>query len=770
MHPTSTKADKMKRLVFILSTLFALGVLHVYADGVASVNYDIKTEVAMATALGAELATEKINESKVNEMYKHYASASLATAGIYMTKYMDRRALREAGLFGSEEENHYYRRIYALVSTQITPRIITLASSMIEYPDKALYWGPYLLKTCDEVQMLCTEFSCVVTNGKLTFQDVAFATIPDHVRGFFDLAKYGDVDWKTVWDNMVNFGENITKEDIISDIETIITGAGISIATAGQQVLDGIWSNDGATGKSFGQKPSDIIDLYEQFESMYALLSNPAEIRNRAMSVIGIDPVTGKLDITRLFDMENLNIGKYLTEYPLDALSQYYTQKWSVVGRNKDGQTVEFWSETFDSQSMDLAVFTQRMQGKRDAYAEDADYSDHHIEKGEKKYYQGASEARMKNCGSVSYTVECDDGAELARGNFQWKVNERHGGSLDENSKAYAMQTTLSEPVIPYEVADNLNTLSAQIKAVQQEIADLEMQNNALYREISSVSVSEQAEILAQIKANKERIASLKSQLNTYEQEYNEWLEAKNQLLAEYSEGDDGYMRIPSQMQELQSAFNIEWMEVGHWEGFTFVRKGQMAGVPGTVTFRAELTLVRKESKVLGIRVHRAILGVAWTLTSEYSSENVVAVIDLDRDMTDAERAELANSKYAEVASQYPDCRVTMDYAYINAPDSVDLGDPVHLLWVSDRLAIARQVESRLVAINSQLMLLQKYMDASLSLRDQLKIQLTQLLTPDLRGRHGRRSYDRWRELARRVQSRESPYAVIKDEEQSDEL
>ena len=318
----------MRKAAVIMFYLFSA--LSVHADGVASVNYDIRTEAAMTAALTAEYETERINESKVNEMYKHYASASLATAGIYMTKYMDRKALREAGLFDSEEENHYYRRIYSLVSTQITPRIIQLASSMIEYPDKALYWGPYLLKTCDEVQMLCTEFSCVVTNGKLTFQDVAFATIPDHVRPFLDLAKYGDVDWKAVWDNLVHFGENITREDIIQDIETIITGAGTSIATAGQQALDDLWSNNGATGKTFGQKPSDIIDLYEQFESMYALLSNPEEIKNRAMSVIGIDPVTGKLDITRLFDMENLNISKYLTEYPLDALSQYYTQKWSI--------------------------------------------------------------------------------------------------------------------------------------------------------------------------------------------------------------------------------------------------------------------------------------------------------------------------------------------------------------------------------------------------------------------------------------------------------
>lgn len=739
----------MRKAAVILYYLFSA--LSVHADGVASVNYDIRTEAAMTAALTAEYETERINESKVNEMYKHYASASLATAGIYMTKYMDRKALREAGLFGSEEENHYYRRIYSLVSTQITPRIIQLASSMIEYPDKALYWGPYLLKTCDEVQMLCTEFSCVVTNGKLTFQDVAFATIPDHVRPFLDLAKYGDVDWKAVWDNLVHFGENITREDIIQDIETIITDAGTSIATAGQQALDDLWSNNGATGKTFGQKPSDIIDLYEQFESMYALLSNPEEIRNRAMSVIGIDPVAGKLDITRLFDMENLNISKYLTEYPLDALSQYYTQKWSIVGTNKDGQTEELWNETFDSQSMDLAVFTQRMQGKKATIEEDTDYRGITIQKGEKKYYQGASEARMKNCGSVSYTVECDDGAELAKGNFQWKVNESHRHGLCEDSKVYAMQTTLSEPVIPSEVADHLNTLSAQINGITQQFSDLELENNALYRAISSASVAEQADLLQRINANKAKIADLRTQLSAYEQEYNEWLEAKNNLLAEYNEGDDGYMRIPNQMQELQAAFQIQWTETGHWEEFVFVRKGYMEGVPGTVTFRAELSQVRGESRVLGVRVHRAILAVAWSLTSEYSSENVVAVIDLDRGMTDAERAELANSKYAEVASQYPDCRVTMDYAYINAPDSVDLGEPVHLLWVSDRLAIARQVEYRLVAINSQLMLLQKYMDASLALRDRLKIQLTQLLTPDLRGRHGRRSYDHWREVARQA-------------------
>ena len=93
----------MRKAAVILFYLFSA--LSVHADGVASVNYDIRTEAAMTAALTAEYETERINKSKVNEMYKHYASASLATAGIYMTKYMDRNSPNIRGCSSGSSEN-----------------------------------------------------------------------------------------------------------------------------------------------------------------------------------------------------------------------------------------------------------------------------------------------------------------------------------------------------------------------------------------------------------------------------------------------------------------------------------------------------------------------------------------------------------------------------------------------------------------------------------------------------------------------------------------
>lgn len=81
-----------------------------------SVNYDKQTVAAMATAYGTEAVAEAYYNEQVQNILKHYNAAEVASAGIYASKFLERRAMTELGIWNSSTENYYYRRIYNMVS------------------------------------------------------------------------------------------------------------------------------------------------------------------------------------------------------------------------------------------------------------------------------------------------------------------------------------------------------------------------------------------------------------------------------------------------------------------------------------------------------------------------------------------------------------------------------------------------------------------------------------------------------------------------------
>lgn len=158
------------------------------------VNYDKKTVAAMAAAYATETATEAYYTEQVKDILEKYNAAEVAAAGIFLSKYLDRKALTELGIWSDGTENYYYRRIYHLVSAKIMPKILTVAGQMLHSPQTALYWGSYLMKTCTEVKALCMQFESVVTNGTLSFRDVVFLEIAPQFAPLFKLSESGGID------------------------------------------------------------------------------------------------------------------------------------------------------------------------------------------------------------------------------------------------------------------------------------------------------------------------------------------------------------------------------------------------------------------------------------------------------------------------------------------------------------------------------------------------------------------------------------------------
>lgn len=108
-------------------------------------------------------------------------------------------------------------------------------------------------------------------------------------------------------------------------------------------------------------------------------------------------------------------------------------------------------------------------------------------------------------------------------------------------------------------------------------------------------------------------------------------------------------------------------------------------------------------------------------MTASYSDTQVVENMTLDPDMPDGEKKKLVNDRLSELAMEFPGCRLSTEYVKTDPFEEDQTDDTYHLLWASDRLAIARQVESRLMKIYADLVSLQKMMNYKLSIIDVLK-------------------------------------------------
>lgn len=848
-----------------IALLVCLG-LDCQASVYYSVNFDRKTEAAMASTYALEVAAEAMNNESVQKILDHYTSAEVATAGIFASKWFDRKALTNVGPFGTAEENYYYARIRRLVVDCIRPKLWSVGSLMVRHPDKALYWGPYLYKTCNEVVQLCMQFETIVTNGRLTFKDIAaqgaFLVIGDDLKAIFDLAKLGEVDWSAVWDHLVDFGDGLTKEDLKDDLDNLLS-AGTAIAGAGAAVLDSTWTQASKIGTVFKQKPREIIHLYYEFRDLYDTFSDPDAVKDLVMARLLSTDSTG---VARLFTADGYHVTSYVSDYIKEMQGQYYTQRWYIYWRDsgsellcdytpptddnsvlngpewyrvstsdenyvataadreaalsnsesyagwsrtrceqlhqadpkyyynfypsmwssriykqKSGRTTAFayaysikvykewnsyeevYEEVFDSQTMDLNAFRKMMEAKLLEYnsreEDNAVPKTYYIGMDTKRYYQAADEKKLNGCVSVSFTLNCHDGAKLGEGSFQWKEDGDQYRCLNEDSKRFAMESTLSGGPDTGGIDAEISTWAAKVNDLQNQINALEARNRELLAQISKVSVEEAAPLREQYNANMSQINSLRSQLTTAQAELNRLQQGKSDMLADYYDEEDGAYRIPALMHDLEGAYGIEWSDGSSWSGYTFTRKGYVRGMNGSVTLTCDLKKVRGESWLINfwgiriLRIHRAILGVEWKLTAEYSSSDVVDIMELDPGLSDREKTDAVNRRMQEILAEYPSCSVDVDYAYSAPPGADDDQDSYHLLWVSDRLRIARQVDYRLSRIYAELLLLEKFMYSRQSLLDYLKAQVFSGLGDGVRNKVYRKSFRRWRNNSRRAWS-----------------
>ena len=744
----------MKYRIFVIFFISLIS-RSMQAGGYYSINIDWKTAQAMLLAYNTEGAMELMGDESVRVMLKHYRNAEIASAGIFMTKYMDYKHLRDAGKFGNAQENAYYKRIYRLVSQNIIPKTIDVAKLMVQYPDRAPYWVPFLIKTTEDTKSLCMQFESVVTNNALSFRDIPFLQISDRVKAMFDLQHLGGVDWKATFDDMTTLADNITKEDLQADLDDIVA-TGAAIASAGG-INANIMNNSHVAGL-FGGVPQKIYNLYNNVGAIYEGMAGSG-IENIVLGILGSRDSTALLN---LFQSNTYDIEQMISDYSISDSSSHFTQRYYIYYRTPDGYhigsdgniqvtnwiTKEVYDDVFDSYSMDMNAFLSTMNAKLNYYnTKDENGQQYYIGSDSKHYYQTTDAAKVKGVSAVTFTVHCTDGQKLGEGSTSWKENGDQGKSLGENSKRYAMETTLTDTNPTSELDQILSEKQAEIDDLNSQISSLEQEQTNISVQLRDLGYD--AALMARYNEIQSQLNSLEAKLTAAKESYRQIQEASEEAREEFSHETDDVNRIPSIMHDVQAAYRITWQGEGYWSGYEYIRKGKMDGMESLVTFRARLSLQRKPKYFLGIRIHRAILQIDWELTSEYSYSDVVEVMEVDPELDDQQRADVINRRLSEIAQDYPSCTVEAEYRRSTPVEVEDEDDGLpHLLWASERLAIARDIESRLVTIYTKLAMLERYIKTSQSLTSMLFNTVMNGIDHSKRRSIGIEALNRWKESA----------------------
>ena len=313
------------------------------------------------------------------------------------------------------------------------------------------------------------------------------------------------------------------------------------------------------------------------------------------------------------------------------------------------------------------------------------------------------------------------------------------------------MQTSVTENELDLSELDALvQEAESKVALLGSQVQTLENENAVLLKKIAEASVEDAAVYRQQYNENRKQIDRLKSELAEWQQKQKEYNDAKAESAGDNDVATDDYYRIPAIMQDCKTAYSLTWQDGGAWSGYTYVRKATMPNIKGVITFKATISIARKPKYFLGIKIHRAILQISWELTTAYTDTHVADVLTLDPNLPDAEKTKIVNDRIAEIAREYPSCKITTEYARTAPPEETPTGEVYHLLWSSDRLAIAREVDSRITKIYADLVSLEKMMHYKRSIIDVLKDVLPEPDTDE-----GRRltlveeCHDRWMENAR---------------------
>ena len=412
-----------------------------------------------------------------------------------------------------------------------------------------------------------------------------------------------------------------------------------------------------------------------------------------------------------------------------------------------------YWEKDLDTQSQDPEIFQQEVQQRMQQAQFEADEEGNEegttsviLETSPVRYYQVPSDEQIAKAQAVSFVVNCDNHSDMGHENVSWKENSHlaGGGTLTgkglEQMKLIAMDTRVSDEGDPYQEVENLeNSLHKKLNSLNNRINELKKKKETATGNEGGYLENE--------------IAELENQQTSLNHKLDSCTWVRQEIAEDMAEESD-VRRIPAVKRELTARFGIVFEDDGLWDGPVYTEHAKMKGQNGVITFQATLKINRKEEYWLGIRVHRARCCIEWKLSGDQSSSEIVSTMRLDTTNTKEYNKKLVENEQKKIMDDYPDCSVEVKYA---SPDSIaDPGDnsTLHMMWVSDRIALARNLYNRVVGIYVGLKQLHSYLDANLSVEDFFKREVLERITQKMRERIAGECLKSWIQSSASVMSR----------------
>lgn len=482
----------------------------------------------------------------------------------------------------------------------------------------------------------------------------------------------------------------------------------------------------------------------------------------------------------RLSGWSQVSVDKYNIEHPghnasitysllHENLNETYKHLWGKTHTKRHCfygyaiKVVDIWNTksvvydaVFDSRTMNKQVFEEQMKMKLAELNSEGDESVYKIGYDDPVPYQSASPSELAQASTATFTLDCQSGEKLASSSLQWKENGNQGNSLTPSSINFAMETELDLSSMKKDLnaMDRLIEENAQaMRQKNQEIAALNIEYKTTFTLMQEESrrgnYTKYQELRKQLKELDNKIQSLKKQYSDLEVESSTLKNKREELNEDYNDTTDGGNRLPAIMKSLESAFGLTWKGDGQWDTsdgscYRYTRKANYRNL-GELTFKAELTLYSGPKHFIGIRIHRAKLNIDWKLTNENPHSDVVEVMQLNKEWSDKEKADKVNERISYWLQSNPNCTCRVEYNKENKDSLNDVDDAAHLLWVSDRLAIASEIDSRLTKIYSDLQFLLGYYKVKSSIKDFLKQQIISVVSVNAKNTLALDCLERWR-------------------------
>lgn len=420
------------------------------------------------------------------------------------------------------------------------------------------------------------------------------------------------------------------------------------------------------------------------------------------------------------------------------------------------------YEETFDSFKMERSTFENRMNALCEQYNQDAQDGDattnpnygltFKVEYDNPVYYSIEDKEKLKNAVHCRLMLECHDVTDLAKGDIQYKCNDDCEDPGDSHMKICSMMTSNPGGVQTDEFGTQIAAVQAEIDRLTAQQSDIEIRRNQLLRQMQSAFGQELMSLRSEWNALAEQSEQIQEQIDSLNEQLRELRRYQQLADQDRLNVNDDYQRIPYLEQKIQKLFKVVWTGDGTWtrsgNDYIYTRPCKLTSMESRLEFTATVSMYDPAHFFLGIRYHRAKIRISWALRGYGDSETIADEFDLDPEAAEA-NAEKVNQRMSELREEFPSCSVNPVYEYTQEEQNDSTEDVYHLLWASDRMEVARQVEIRLSQIYTDLVVLERYLHYKHSIIDWLAD-----LAPFVNDSYGRRfnivekSHRRWMHFA----------------------